>query len=403
MKNTLSISLIALSILSQPAFAEYPEFIKSNPQIKPIDSKNPNPIHVAYSPTDPNWEKVVINKDVSENPELKGNTDTTETTTAQNLSDAEETESATQTNEIAEIKEEETPATEPVETEKIITQSENTQIKEETKVSEPKSAPEESSKSKSGGFSIHGFQLGAAIGLLNGASAHIGYRIPYSSENFFKNRLGFRLEYNSWKPLQSTINKYLEDNPIEIDGNDFIPELKGKLYGALIDFYPFSYTPILGNIRISTGYYKGDFSIAGSLSKDANEIFSMKDKTTGQDLYYKVDGHATLNASLDYDINGPYAGLGFDFSLLFGFKLYFDAGLVFTEKPKILTDINGSGNLTICGNNQTCSSGQSIKIDSSNEQIQKLLADTRAQYEDELDVLRKGYYPIVKLGLLLRF
>lgn len=253
-------------------------------------------------------------------------------------------------------------------------------------------------------FSLKGLQLGAGLGALGGANFQLGYRFPQSSQNFWKNRIGFRLEYNTWSPLKSYINDYLEDNPIEIDDNELSVILKGKQFGALIDIYPFGNTWALGNIRLSAGYYTGDFSVGGLLSKEANETFSMSAPDSPTDIYYRVNGNADLTATLDYDVKGPYAGIGFDMGLLWGLKMYFDAGLVFTDKPDINTDITGSGTITVC-NDEACTSPIStVQIDdTSNQEIQKLLNDTKAQYEDELDELRKGYFPIIKLGLLYRF
>lgn len=256
--------------------------------------------------------------------------------------------------------------------------------------------------SKKNGFSLKGFQFGAGLGILGGANFQLGYRFPQSSENFWKNRIGFRLDYNTWSPLKNYIEDYFEEEPIDIDDNELSVILKGKQFGALIDIYPFGNTWALGNIRLSAGYYTGDFSIGGLLSKNANETFSMSNSYDSTETFYKVNGTANLTATFDYDVKGPYAGFGFDIGLLWGLKMYFDAGLVFTDKPTINTDIYGTGTLLVC-NDDTCASGTTVPLDTSNPQIQKLLNDTKSQYEDELDDLRKGYFPIIKLGFLYRF
>lgn len=274
----------------------------------------------------------------------------------------------------------------------------------ETQQTEPAEIKVETNPiSQKKGFSLKGLQLGAGLGALGGANFQLGYRFPQSSENFFKNRFGFRLDYNTWSPLKNYIEDYFEEEPIKIDDNELSIILKGKQFGALIDIYPFGNTWALGNIRLSAGYYTGDFSLGGLLSKEANEIFSIDAPNSPIETFYKVNGTANLTATFDYDVKGPYAGLGFDIGLLFGLKMYFDAGLVFTDKPTINTDITGSGTITIC-DDETCASGTNVQIDDIlNPQIQKLLDDTKAQYEDELDKLRKGYFPIIKLGLLYRF
>lgn len=270
-------------------------------------------------------------------------------------------------------------------------------------IAQPENSPiKYALKEEDSSFSAKGFQLGVGIGVLGGANAQIGYRIPQHEDNFWKNRFGFRLDYNSWKPLDSYIEDYLDDHPIKIDDNEIKAKIKGENFGALIDFYPFGNTWALGNFRISAGYYTGDFSINGELKKTAGEKFSMK-SDNNQKLYYEVDATANLKAGLDYDINGPYAGLGFDFGLFWGLKMYLDAGVVFTDKPEITTDISGTGNIKIYSDENYTNLITTAPVDTSNTDIQKLLDDTKTQYEDELNSIRKGYFPIIKLGFLFRF
>lgn len=270
-------------------------------------------------------------------------------------------------------------------------------------IAQPENSPiKYALKEENSSFSAKGFQLGVGIGVLGGANAQIGYRIPQHEDNFWKNRFGFRLDYNSWKPLDSYIEDYLDNHPIKIDDNKIKAKIKGENFGALIDFYPFGNTWALGNFRISAGYYTGDFSINGELKKTAGEKFSMK-SNNNQTLYYEVDATANLKAGLDYDINGPYAGLGFDFGLFWGLKMYLDAGVVFTGKPEITTDISGTGNIKIYSDKNYTNLIATAPVDTSNTDIQKLLDDTKTQYEDELNSIRKGYFPIIKLGFLFRF
>ena len=250
-------------------------------------------------------------------------------------------------------------------------------------------------KEKDDGYFMEGIQLGVGINVLGGANAHIGYRIPRRDYNFWKNRFGFRVDYNSWKPLQSTVEDYLKDNPIEFDGNQFTGTINGTNYGFLVDFYPFGNTWALGNFRISGGYYTGDFSVDVSTTKSAHQSFSMKGIT------YTVDADAKLDAKLAADVKGPYAGIGFDFALLFGLKIFFDAGVVFIDNPKLTTTIEGNGTITACQGN---SCGTPQPIDMENPTIKKLLEDTKTEYEDEIgEVTDAKIFPMVKVGLMLRF
>lgn len=249
---------------------------------------------------------------------------------------------------------------------------------------------------------LDGFQLGVGLGVLGGANAHIGYRHPGSDRNFWKNRFGFRVDYNSWEPIKGLLDDYLEDNPIEVDGNEFTAVLEGEQLGALIDFYPFGNTWGLGNFRISGGYYSGDFKLGGNLHEKAGGRFDMK-TDHGATLYYEVEAIADLTATLDYDVTGPYAGIGADFGLFWGINLFFDAGVVFTDKPKLTTDITGTGKLKIYADSNYTSQTGETEIDSNAPLIQKLLDDTKREYEHELEEFMKGYFPMVKLGVLFRF
>lgn len=253
---------------------------------------------------------------------------------------------------------------------------------------------------KDDGYLLEGFQLGVGIGVLGGANAHLGYRIPRRDYNFWKNRFGFRIDYNSWKPLKSTIESYLEDNPIELDDNKFKGMISGTNYGALIDFYPFGNTWFLGNFRISGGYYTGDFAMDAYMTRTAtSEEFEMSG------FKYKANGEATLNAAVDADVKGPYAGLGFDFQILLGLKLYFDAGVVFIDNPKVRTDINGQGTLTVTEPAILGGHTHTVSVDAkTDENIRRLLEDTKKEYEDELDIITDSkIFPMVKVGLMLRF
>ena len=287
------------------------------------------------------------------------------------------------------------------------------------------------------GYFLEGFQLGVGIGVLGGANAHLGYRIPRRDYNFWKNRFGFRIDYNSWKPLKSRIEKYLKDNPIEVDDNDFSGMISGTNYGALIDFYPFGNTWFLGNFRISGGYYTGDFAVNAWMTKNGGGEFEMND------IKYKVENAtATLRAGIEADVKGPYAGIGFDFQILYGLKLYFDAGVVFIDNPRITTDITGEADLYVkypdnysitdaeleeykekaksmgvdlnkilpAGinlNGKKDSDGYTYagKVDAeNNETVKKLLEDTKNEYSDKLDVITDSkIFPMVKIGLMLRF
>ena len=63
--------------------------------------------------------------------------------------------------------------------------------------------------------------LGVGVGILGGMNANIGFRPDFVGDNFFERHIGFRVDFNSWEPLQHQADSYFERHPIELDGNDF--------------------------------------------------------------------------------------------------------------------------------------------------------------------------------------
>lgn len=260
-------------------------------------------------------------------------------------------------------------------------------------------------------YLMEGVQFGGGIGVLGGVNASVGYRIPRRDRNFWKNRFGFRLDYNTWRPLKKTIDNYLDEHEIKVDGEPVDASIKGHNFGALIDFYPFGNTWGLGNFRLSGGYYTGDFEVAGTLHRktvlDKDVSFKVADK------YYTLDKGTSadlyLDAKLRADVKGPYAGVGFDLALFAGLKFFFDAGVVFIDKPVISTDVYGSGTVNVVSidaNGQVKDEGtldlSNLDADSK-KKLEKLKSDFKSEYEDELDSITKKYFPMVKLGFLYRF
>ncbi len=242
---------------------------------------------------------------------------------------------------------------------------------------------------------LSGVSVGAGVGLLNGLNMQLGYRFP-RSDSFIKNRFGFRVEYNTWAPIKDKVSEKLSQY-VKVDGNEFTPSIDGSNFGALVDFYPFGSTWLLGNLRIVGGYYFGKFDLGGTLHKNlVGQTFSiggidykLKAAASGQ------DPEMLLNAKLKSKVSGPYLGMGFDLSLFMGLKLSFDSGVVFIPTSDIETSVSGKGKLEIAG----------VDFDLANTtipQLNKLLEDTAEQYKSQLGNI-KNYYPMVKLGLLYRF
>ncbi|MDR2098970.1 MAG: hypothetical protein LBO78_03015, partial [Rickettsiales bacterium] len=76
---------------------------------------------------------------------------------------------------------------------------------------------------------------------------------------------------------------------------------------------------------------------------------------------------------------------------------------VFTEKPDVETDIQVGGSGTIAYTDGTTSGTIPIASAADNPKFQQLKSDWQREFNEELDSVRKGYFPMLKLGLMFRF
>ena len=195
------------------------------------------------------------------------------------------------------------------------------------------------------------------------------------------------------------VDKYMGDG---IDVGDHLTITDGKIdsghFALLFDLYPFGDTWFLGGWRVSAGYVIGGMNIdalltgTDDLSGYAGKRFQLGDKIweyTGGDVHGK--------GKLKWDFTGPYFGTGFDLGLFHGFKLYMDAGLVFTSKSAELSlDVPETAQLRYSADGGTSWSNININNVLRNE-IDKTLSDA----QEELDKYK--LFPMVKLGFMYRF
>lgn len=243
-----------------------------------------------------------------------------------------------------------------------------------------------------------GFQIGVGVSGSSGLNGFVGYANK-DFDSFWAKRFGIRFDFATTKPIKSALNDAVNEvmgDEIEIGDNLAISDLDidANHYAAMIDFYPFGDTWLLGGWRISGGYYMGEFqasaNIAGTISElDGGsyefELMGHQFKYTGN----SVNGTATL----DWDYRGPYLGTGFDIGLIAGFKIYMDAGVVFTNKSAQLGLDLPFENLYMDGapvDNQT------IK-DTVNSIVDETLADAQSELDDY------KFYPMFKVGFMYRF
>lgn len=248
----------------------------------------------------------------------------------------------------------------------------------------------------------HGLQIGVGVSATSGLNGFVGYANK-NFDSFWWKRFGVRFDFATTAPLKSVINSGIDSvmgDGIDIgdgltisDGN-----IQANHFAALIDFYPFGNTWFLGGLRISGGYYFGNLKLDARLTgtiddvPDGNMVFELD----GQEYRYNGNQmHATARA--DWDYRGPYLGAGFDLGLFAGFKIYLDAGVVFTNRAAQLGLDVPLNNLQTRGQDGNWVPVEDALVDDFNQAHNNALADA----QEELDKLT--FYPMVKLGFMYRF
>ena len=239
-----------------------------------------------------------------------------------------------------------------------------------------------------------GTQFGVGLSVTTGLNAFTGY-VNKKAESFWGRRLGYRIDFAGTNivrsGMNSAVNHAIGDRDLEIgdsvsvNGVDF----DAKHFGGMIDLYPFGDTWFLGGWRISGGYYGGQFNVTAHVAGgDENGEFGL-----GHNRYKYMDGPNQASATANWKYDGPYVGTGFDLGLLAGFKIYFDAGIVFTRKvATIALDVPPDDLYKWNGADWALVDPDDLARD---------VEDARNDAQDKLDKLK--FFPIIKLGLLYRF
>lgn len=282
-----------------------------------------------------------------------------------------------------------------------------TQVQEQQQIEQPKI---EEQKFKSKPFSNpdtkfpHGLQLGLGVSPTSGLNAFVGYNNK-NFDSFWWKRLGFRLDFATYSPIKSTLNSRINnsigDDGIKIDDNLKVNnvDINAKHIAALVDFYPFGDTWFLGGLRVSGGYMSGNLDLNADI----------KGKFDGTDIEFELGGQKYKyagnemqgKANINWKYSGPYIGTGFDLGIFRGFKLYFDAGVVFTDNHA-KADLNvPTDNLKTIGGVDVSPNSTIPEVQAAYAQYEDAKAKAVADAQNELN--KVDYYPIVKLGLMYRF
>ncbi|MCL1891846.1 MAG: hypothetical protein FWF97_00950 [Alphaproteobacteria bacterium] len=250
-----------------------------------------------------------------------------------------------------------------------------------------------------------GMQLGLGVSFTSGLNGFVGYANK-NFDSFWWKRLGLRLDFATTSPIKSTINSAIDsavgNDGFEIDDNISLKgniDLKANHIGAIVDFYPFGDTWFLGGVRISGGYMTGKIGagagIKGTRTDDDMITFELNDT-----LYGYSGTELKVGADMTWKYSGPYLGTGFDLGLLWGVKIYMDAGAVFTSRTARLGLNIPLDNLWVShddGDNwDPVIKGTPVETElNTNKKAALRMAD------DELAKLK--LFPMIKLGLMYRF
>lgn len=250
-----------------------------------------------------------------------------------------------------------------------------------------------------------GMQLGLGASVTSGINGFVGYANK-NFDSFWWKRLGVRLDFATTAPIESSINATINtavDDQENVGDSVAITniDLTARHLGLLVDFYPFGDTWFLGGWRLTGGYMTGKIGVganlAGTIADAPSEPVSFElNDTDYRYLGNEINGRATVN----WKYSGPYMGTGFDLGLLWGVKIYMDAGAVYTNKTAVMgLNVPINDLLQVSNNNGT--TWHDVEGTAFEAQF---LADKAIALKDANDKLDKyNFFPMVKLGLMYRF
>lgn len=252
---------------------------------------------------------------------------------------------------------------------------------------------------------LHGVQVGLGASATSGLNGFVGYANK-DFDSFWLKRFGFRVDFASTRPVKSAINSAVDSamgsSGIDIGDNLTINdgEIKAHHVAALVDFYPFGNTWFWGGLRLTGGYYTGkldvDANLSGKIDGLPSDTFEFK---LMENLYRYTGNSVHGTARADWKYSGPYLGTGFDLGLFAGFKIYMDAGVVFTSKTAQLNlDVPFAG---LEYYDTAASTWKPVSSSAEQAEVDRVKAEALADAQSELDDIK--FYPMIKLGFMYRF
>ena len=248
---------------------------------------------------------------------------------------------------------------------------------------------------------LHGLQIGVGASATSGLNGFVGY-VNKDFDSFWAKRFGVRLDFATTKPIKSLINDGIDsivDDGIDIADNLTITDgkIEASHYAALLDFYPFGDTWLLGGWRITGGYAFGDMNMAANIAGVLDVPSGRYEFDLAGQKYAYTGNSVRGTAELDWEYRGPYLGTGFDIGLFAGFKIYVDAGVVFTNRAAELSlDVPFENLQKLDGGSWVPVNNDTLKVE-----LDKYKAMALDEAQSELDDFK--FYPMVKVGFMYRF
>ena len=279
-------------------------------------------------------------------------------------------------------------------------------LKEEIKAelkqeyAEAKKELEQKSSETEYGF-FHGVQIGAGLSATSGLNGVVGY-VNKDAESFWGKRFGVRFDFATTKPTKSFVGNVLDDvvdGGIDIGDGLTVTDMdvQASHYAALLDFYPFGDTWLLGGWRVTGGYAFGDMDMKANIAGVFDGPSGRYEFELAGQKYAYTGNMVNGKAALDWEYRGPYLGTGFDIGLFAGFKIYLDAGVVFTNRAAELSLNVPFEKLQMLDNG----TWKPVKNTELEGELEKYKSKARADAQQELDDFK--FYPMVKLGFMYRF
>ena len=250
----------------------------------------------------------------------------------------------------------------------------------------------------SGHGKLHGVQLGIGVSATSGLNGIVGY-VNKDLESFWAKRFGVRFDFATTEPIKSTLSDMILSSDIEIDDGLSITEtsLDATHYALLVDFYPFGDAWFFGAWRITGGYAFGDMHVSSNVAGTFDGLENRYEFELAGQKYAYTGNKMNGVAELDWEYRGPYLGTGFDIGLFDGFKLYLDAGVVFTNRAAELSMDVPFTNLQ----KQDGATWKPVDSEELKNEVNKYKDQAVADAQSELDDFK--FYPMIKAGFLYRF